>query len=105
MTDENLIKEAIDNQNNNALDCLINRYKDIVNANYTLAVEKGKAFVHTENPYIQVNEINGIELPKEKQKKFHIGPQVGVGFGVDVNRKIFVTPSVGIGVTWSLISF
>lgn len=32
MTDENLIKEAIDNQNNNALECLISRYKDIVNA-------------------------------------------------------------------------
>ena len=30
MTDENLINEAIQNQNNVALECLINRYKDIV---------------------------------------------------------------------------
>ena len=31
MTDELLIKEAISNQNNMALDCLIGRYKDVVN--------------------------------------------------------------------------
>ena len=31
MTDENLINEAINNQNNAALDCLMGRYKDIVN--------------------------------------------------------------------------
>ena len=31
MTDENLINEAINNQNNVALDCLMSRYKDIVN--------------------------------------------------------------------------
>ena len=31
MTDENLINEAINNQNNLALDCLMGRYKDIVN--------------------------------------------------------------------------
>ncbi len=30
MTDENLINEAVKNQNNVALDCLIERYKDIV---------------------------------------------------------------------------
>ena len=30
MTDENLINEAVNNQNNQALDCLIDRYKDIV---------------------------------------------------------------------------
>ena len=31
MTDENLINEALNNQNNAALDCLMGRYKDIVN--------------------------------------------------------------------------
>ena len=31
MTDENLVNEAVQNQNNMALECLIGRYKDIVN--------------------------------------------------------------------------
>ena len=31
MSDENLLQKAIQEQNNNALDCLINRYKDMVN--------------------------------------------------------------------------
>ncbi len=31
MTDENLINEAIKNENNTALECLMERYKDIVN--------------------------------------------------------------------------
>lgn len=30
MTDENLLKEVVNNQNNAALDCLIGRYKDVV---------------------------------------------------------------------------
>ncbi len=30
MTDENLLREAVNNQNNMALDCLIGRYKDVV---------------------------------------------------------------------------
>lgn len=30
MTDENLLNEAVNNQNNMALDCLIGRYKDVV---------------------------------------------------------------------------
>ena len=30
MTDENLLREAVNNQNNVALDCLIGRYKDVV---------------------------------------------------------------------------
>lgn len=31
MSDENLLQKAIKERNNNALDCLINRYKDMVN--------------------------------------------------------------------------
>ena len=31
MSDENLLQKAIKEQNNNALDCLINRYRDMVN--------------------------------------------------------------------------
>ncbi len=31
MSDENLLQKAINERNNNALDCLINRYKDMVN--------------------------------------------------------------------------
>ena len=30
MTDENLINEALNNQNNTALECLMSRYKDVV---------------------------------------------------------------------------
>ena len=31
MSDENLLQKAIQEQNNTALDCLIDRYKDMVN--------------------------------------------------------------------------
>lgn len=39
MTDENLLKEAVNNQNNIALDCLIGRYKDVV------SMKAGKFFM------------------------------------------------------------
>ena len=31
MSDENLLKKAVEEQNNSALECLIDRYKDVVN--------------------------------------------------------------------------
>jgi len=38
------------------------------------------------------------------QKRWHIGPMVGVGLGVADDR-VVTTPYVGIGVTYSILSF
>ena len=41
-----------------------------------------------------------VQMPKERKKRWNIGPSVGIGFGKDG-----VTPYVGIGVNYSLYSW
>ena len=70
MTDENLINEAVNNQNNQALDCLIDRYKDIVSmkANKFFMVGSEKEDILQEGYiglYKAVKSFN-----KEKQNSF-----------------------------------
>ena len=73
---------------------------DIVNFNYTVAQDKsGKIYIKSSNPYVKYNEITGFQIKPVKTKKWHIGPQVSVGY----NDKI--RPYVGIGVTYSVFSF
>ena len=75
--------------------------KDVVHVDYVIAVEKGKAYVSTQNPYVHFKDIQGIELPKQKQKRWGIGPQVT--FGISEDGKMH--SSLGVGVTYSLFQF
>jgi hypothetical protein len=75
--------------------------KDIVHIDYTMVEKDGRVYVSSENPYVRFNDIQGITLSKPKQKRFNIGPNIGMSFTSDGKIK----PSVGIGITYSLISF
>ena len=75
--------------------------KDIVHVDFTLVEKDGRAYVSSSNPYVKVNDIQGIVLPKPKQKHWHIGPQVGVGLGEDLK----VHGMIGIGVQYSILSW
>lgn len=79
----------------------INIDKDIVYANYAVAIENGRAYITSNNPYIKVTDIQGIQLPKTKQKHWGIGPYVGVGITTEGQ----VRPVLGVGLTYSIISF
>lgn len=70
MTDENLINEAIKNQNNVALDCLMGRYKDIVNmkANKFFMVGSEKDDIVQEGYIGLYKAIKSFD--KEKQNSF-----------------------------------
>lgn len=75
--------------------------KDIVHLDYTMAIKDGRVYVSSTNPYVKFNDIQGIAIPKQKQKRLHIGPFVGAG--IDINGK--VRPNIGVGLTYSIISF
>ena len=70
MTDENLINESIKNQNNVALDCLMGRYKDIVNmkANKFFMVGSEKDDIVQEGYIGLYKAIKSFD--KEKQNSF-----------------------------------
>lgn len=77
--------------------------KDIVKFDYTIAIDKkNKVYIKSNNPYIQYNEISGYTLPKQRTKRFGIGPYTGIGYD-PINNKII--PNIGISVHYSLIQF
>lgn len=75
--------------------------KDIVHLDYTMAIKDGKVYVSSTNPYIKFNNIEGITIPKTKQKHWHIGPSIGIGINTDKK----VMPYIGINAMYSLFSW
>tara|TARA_R110000796_G_scaffold44977_2_gene109241 strand:- start:475 stop:1245 length:771 start_codon:yes stop_codon:yes gene_type:complete len=87
--------------------------KDIMNMDATLALGmkdgKLKVWLKTEYPGFQADEIDAVtldpnihpELRKLNNKKFSIGPYVGFGIG----QNLSISPSIGIGVQYSLFKF
>jgi hypothetical protein len=74
--------------------------KDIVDFKYAIVQDnKGKIYVKSDNPYVKYNEITGFQVKPIKKKRFHIGPQVSIGYDGSVH------PYVGIGITYSLFGF
>ena len=77
--------------------------KDVVRFDYTVAMDKNnKIYIKSSNPYVKYNEISGFQLPQQKQKKWGIGPQVGVSYDPIHNK---IVPTIGIGLQWSPIRF
>lgn len=84
-----------------SLDLKISRNE--VNFDYTIGVNnKNQVYISSSNPYVRYDEITGLTLPKNKVKKFGIGPYIGYGY--DIKNKEWDT-SIGISVTYNLIRF
>ena len=75
--------------------------KDIVRMDYTMGIKDGRVYISSSNPYVKFNEIQGITIPKTKQKNWHIGPTIGAGIGTDG----VIRPNIGLSLTYSIISF
>ena len=77
--------------------------KDIVNFNYTVALDKNNNIhITSTNPYVQYNQISGFTIPKQKQKRFGIGPNFSYGYDPVNNNPAFF---IGVGVQYNLIQF
>jgi len=72
--------------------------------------ENLQVIVKTDNPYINVDDIESVVIDPRKsktlksyfpQKKWGIGPQVGVGLTSDLKFR----PYIGIGIQYSIINF
>lgn len=75
--------------------------KDIVRMDYTMGIKDGRVYISSSNPYVKLNEIQGITIPKTKQKHLHIGPALGIGIGTDG----VIRPNLSLGLTYSIVSF
>lgn len=79
----------------------LNITKDKVFLDYTLAIEDNKVYVKSNNPYVQYNKIQGIQLPKQKKRfaTLVVGPSFNYAY--DLNNRQF-GPSFGISATYGI---
>ena len=77
--------------------------KDVMYFDYTLAMDKdARIYVKSTNPYVKYNEISGFTVPKQKKKRWNIGPAIHGGYD-PFNKNWSV--SAGISVTYGLIQW
>jgi len=79
----------------------LNIKKDKVFLDYTLAIEDNKVYVKSNNPYVQYNKIQGIQLPQPKKRwtTLVIGPSVSYGYDFKSGK---FGPSVNLSLTYGL---
>ncbi len=74
---------------------------DIVNANYTIALEDNKVFVKSNNPYIRYNDITVLEVPEyEPTWCLVVGPSVSVGY--DPFHQWYIGAGVSLTFGWNI---
>ena len=77
----------------------LNIEKDKMFFDYTIAIKNDQLYITSDNPYVQYNSLTGYVNQIPKEKKWAIGPVIGVGFSI--NGKI--TPYIGVGLSYNLI--
>ena len=83
--------------------------KDEMYFDYTVAMDKkNNIYITSKNPYVKYNEMTGFQVPKQKRKRWSLGPSVQVGYGAVLHDgKVIGAPNVSVGVSlnYGLIQF
>lgn len=78
----------------------LNIDKDIIKFDYTAAFKDGQLYITSDNPHVQYNNITGVQLPKQKKKRWTVGVYGGFGIHYDMPTKSFgYGPQLGVGVS------
>lgn len=89
------------NYQNDSLGVFIN--KDIIYFDYTLAMDKdAKIYMKSTNPYVKYNEMSGFTVPKQKQKRWSLGPSINFGYDPFQGKP---SASVGISLNYGIIKW
>lgn len=90
--------------------------KDIINANITLSKKETKngieMSVSSDNPYVQINSIEGAIVDIEayqkyqKPKKWGLGVGIGVMTGYDmINKSLFFGPGITVSLNYNILTW
>lgn len=72
-----------------------------------------EVFARSASPNVTIDELSGVLLipkkpdlltPVAKKKKFSVGINIGYGIGIN-NKQLYLTPFIGIGLSYNLFSF
>lgn len=78
----------------------LNIENDIIRFDYTAAFKDGQLYITSDNPYVQYNNITGIQVPKQRKKRWNIGLYGGFGVHYDMPSKRFgYGPQIGAGIS------
>ena len=81
----------------------VNINKDEMYFDYTVAIDKkNNIYISSSNPYIKYNEISGFQVPKQKRKRWSLGPSVNFGYDPINNKPSF---SIGASVSYGIIQW
>ena len=81
----------------------ININKDIVNFDYTIAIDKNsKIYIKSTNPYVKYNEISGFTLPNERQKRWSLDAFGNFSYSPTDNDRFY---DIGVSLGYSLSKF
>jgi len=77
--------------------------KDVINFDYTLAMDKdSRIYVKSTNPYVKYSEISGFTIPKQRNKRWNVGPAIHGGYDI-LNKNWSL--SAGISITYGFIQW
>lgn len=77
--------------------------RDEMQFDYTVALDKNNnVLITSTNPYVKYNSISGFTLPKQRKKRFGIGPNFSYGYDPVNNKPAFF---VGVGIQYNIIKF
>lgn len=99
-----VIGNTISNKDSTTLTLKIkNSYSVIVGKERKGLFKKSVPFVEVinENPYTETKSLRTYQVKLPRQKRFGIGPTIGVG----INNNFRISPFLGIGVQYNLIKF
>lgn len=78
----------------------LNIENDIIRFDYTAAFKDGQLYITSDNPYVQYNNITGIQVPKQRKKRWNLGIYGGFGVHYDISSKRFgYGPQIGAGIS------
>ena len=81
----------------------VNIEKDQVKFDYIVAMDdKNNIMIKSTNPYVKYNEITGFQIPKQKQKRWSLGPAVNFGYDPFQNK---ASVSLGISLNYGIIQW
>lgn len=78
----------------------LNIDNDLIKFDYTAVFNDGQLYITSDNPYVQYNNITGIQVPKQRKKRWNLGIYGGFGVHYDISSKRFgYGPQIGAGVS------
>lgn len=79
----------------------LNIDRDEMYFDYTIAIDnKNNILIRSTNPYIVYKEISGFQIPKEKKKRWYLGPSISAGYDPISGR---FSPTVGVSIGYGIL--